>query len=187
VIRKPRSLSPSFKVWLRKDQFDVIGQGGASLLKAIAKYGSITIAARKVGVSYKYAWDRLAEIENALGKPILRTRRGGKAGGGGAELTDGAVALLKDYDRTVRYLDRVLKDGEYWEAIGLRISARNCLRGLVEEVEQGSVVSKVKIKIQSPAVITAVITKEAVEDLGIKSGDKVVAVIKATEVMVAKD
>jgi len=45
----------------------------------------------------------------------------------------------------------------------------------------------VKIRIQAPTVITAVITKEAVEDLGVKSGDRVAAVIKATEVMIAKD
>jgi len=170
TIHKPRELSPSFKVWLRRDRFDVIGAGGASLLEAIEKYGSITAAAKKVGVSYKYAWDRLAEIEKALGQPLLRTRRGGRTGGGGAELTDHAIALLKDYDRTVRYVDRVLKDREYWEAIGLRISARNCLQGIVEEVEKGSVVSKVKIRIQAPTVITAVITKEAVEELGVKSG-----------------
>jgi len=186
-IRKPRNLSPSFKVWLRRNRFDVIGEGGASLLEAIEKSGSITAAARKVGVSYKYAWDRLAEIEKALGQPLLRTRRGGKTGGGGAELTDQAVALLKNYDRTVRYVDRVLKDHEYWEAVGLRISARNLLEGVVEKIDDGPVVSKLRIRIQAPAVITAVITREAVEDLEVKSGDRVKAVIKATEVMIAKE
>lgn len=187
TIRKPRKLSPSFKVWLKRDRFDVIGEGGASLLKAIKKCGSITAAAREVGVSYKYAWDRLAEVEKALGQPLLRTRRGGRTGGGGAELTERAVTLLKEYDRTSRYLDSVLKDGEYWEAIALKISARNYLQGIVEEVEEGSVVSKVKIRIQAPTIVTAVITKEAVKDLDVKPGDKVAAVVKATEVMIAKD
>jgi molybdate transport system regulatory protein len=49
------------------------------------------------------------------------------------------------------------------------------------------VTSKIKIKIQVPVNISAVITTEAVEDLNIKPGDRVDAVIKATEVMVAKD
>jgi len=187
TIHRARQLTPSFKVWLKRNRFDVIGEGGASLLRAVEKCGSITAAAKKVGVSYKYAWDRLAEIEKALGQPLLRTRRGGRTGGGGAELTDQAVALLKEYDRTARYVGSVLKDSEYWEAIGLKISARNFLQGIVEEVEEGSVVSKVKIRIQAPAIVTAVITKDAVKDLGVKSGDRVAAVIKATEVMIAKE
>ncbi|MFH0848570.1 MAG: TOBE domain-containing protein [archaeon] len=186
-MQQPKKLSPSFKIWLKKDGSHVMGEGGASLLKAIHRCGSITEAAKQVGVSYKYAWDRLAEMGRGLGEPVLRTRRGGKKGGGGAELTEAAVQLLRNYERTTRYLGRVLKDDIYWEAIGLRISARNCLQGTVEEVEDGPVVSKVKIRVQAPMVITAVITKEAVEDLAIKPGDRVGAVIKATEVMVAKE
>jgi len=181
------SLTPSVKVWFRKDRSDVLGKGGASLLLAVAKYGSITEAAEQIGVSYKYAWDRLADIAKALGKPILRTRRGGKNGGGGAELTEAARKLLREYDRTEKYLNRVLKDNEYWEMIGLKISARNRLAGIVENVEKGPITSKVRIKVQTPITITAIITKEAVDDLEIRTGDKVEAVIKATEVMVAKE
>lgn len=165
----------------------VLGKGGVSILKAINKYGSITEAAKRVGVSYKYAWDRVADIEKAFGEPILLTRRGGKTGGGGAELTETALTLIKDYDRFEKYIQRVLKDREYWEMIGLKISARNRLKGIVEEVEKGPVASKVKIKIMTPVTITAVITKEAVEDLQIKPGEEVEAVIKSTEVMIAKD
>jgi len=44
----------------------------------------------------------------------------------------------------------------------------------------------VKIKIQKPTTITAVITKEAVEDLKLKPGDKVEAIVKSTSVMIAK-
>ncbi len=97
------------------------------------------------------------------------------------------MELIKDYDRIEKYVDRVLKDEEYWEMIGLKISARNRLKGIVENVDKGPITSKVKIKINTPVTITAVITKEAVEDLGIKPGEEVEAVIKATEVMVAKE
>ncbi len=156
-------------------------------MKAIKEYGSITEAAKRIGVSYKYAWDRLADIKRAVGHEVILTRRGGKFGGGGAELTTEANKLLKEYERTERYLKRVLKEDEFWEAIGLKISARNRLKGTVENIDKGPVTSKVKIKIQTPVTITAVITKEAVEDLEIELGDKVEAVIKATEVMVAKE
>jgi len=165
----------------------VLGKGGVSILKAIKTYGSITEAAKHAGVSYKYAWDRVSDMEKAFGEPFLKTRRGGKMGGGGAELTDTAQTLIKDYDRIEKYLERVLKDNEYWEMVGLKISARNRLKGIVDNVEKGPVTSKVKIRIETPVTLTAVITKEAVEDLDIKPGEKVEAVIKSTEVMIAKD
>lgn len=69
----------------------------------------------------------------------------------------------------------------------MKISARNMLEGTVENVEVGAVMASVKIKIESPGVITAAITKESVEKLGIKEGDKVAAIVKATEVMVGKE
>lgn len=43
------------------------------------------------------------------------------------------------------------------------------------------------MKVQKPAVVTAIITKDAVEDLKLKPGDKVEAIIKATSVMIAKE
>ena len=59
--------------------------------------------------------------------------------------------------------------------------------GSVQEVDKGVVTARVRIKIENPVVITAIISKEAIEELDIKSGDQVEAVIKATEVMVAKE
>ena len=68
----------------------------------------------------------------------------------------------------------------------MKISARNQLKGKVVSIEKDGITAKVKVEIKAPAVITAVITKEAVEDLGVKVGDEITAVIKATEVMIAK-
>lgn len=69
----------------------------------------------------------------------------------------------------------------------MRLSARNKLKGKVEKMEKGPITANIKIKIESPEIITAVITKESVEDLDLKSGDEVIVVIKSTEVMVAKE
>jgi molybdopterin-binding protein len=68
----------------------------------------------------------------------------------------------------------------------LKISARNHLKGKVSTVEKDGVMALVKIKVTAPALITALVSREAVEDLKIKVGDEVEAVVKATEVMVAK-
>ena len=183
--RRTKAFAPTFKIWLTKSGLYVVGEGGANLLKAIKKYGSIAEAAKRTGISYKYAWDQLGEMERAFGEPILNKTRGGKAGGG-AELTKAGIVLLRNYQRVQTYVGRILNDPESWEAIGLKISARNRFKGTVEKVEKGAVTSLVKIKVQTPITITAVISKEAVEDLELKPGDKVEAVIKATEVMVAK-
>jgi len=69
----------------------------------------------------------------------------------------------------------------------LKISARNQIEGIVREVEEGTITATVKVEIKAPTVVTAIISKEAVEDLDINTGDRVKAVIKATEVMIAKD
>ena len=69
----------------------------------------------------------------------------------------------------------------------MKISARNQFEGTVETVEKGVVTATVKIKVNGPVTITAIISKEAVEDLKLQRGDRAAAVIKATEVMVSKD
>jgi len=69
----------------------------------------------------------------------------------------------------------------------LKLSARNHIKGTVESVAEGMIMANVKIKIDAPDTITAIITKEAADDLGIKKGEKVIAIIKSTEVMVGKE
>ncbi len=69
----------------------------------------------------------------------------------------------------------------------MRLSARNRLVGTVESVEKGIITAKVKIRVEEPATVTAVVTKDAVEDLDLKPGDKVEAIVKATSVMIAKE
>jgi molybdopterin-binding protein len=69
----------------------------------------------------------------------------------------------------------------------MKTSARNQFAGTITSVEKGAVGAVVKLKTGTPCEITAFITKEAVEDLKLKKGDAVVAIIKSTEVMVGKN
>jgi molybdopterin-binding protein len=69
----------------------------------------------------------------------------------------------------------------------MKISARNTLKGKVESVDTGMIMASVKVKIEAPNVITAIITKEAADDLGIKEGDAISVIVKSTEVMVGKE
>lgn len=66
----------------------------------------------------------------------------------------------------------------------MKISARNVIDGVVKEVKTGATTAHVLIEI-SGGTLTASITNESVEELGLKAGAKVKAVIKSSDVMIA--
>jgi molybdopterin-binding protein len=66
------------------------------------------------------------------------------------------------------------------------ISARNQLKGKVIDINKGQTTAHVRIDIGNGVIVTASITNEAVDDLLLAKGDDVIAVIKASDVMVAK-
>jgi len=69
----------------------------------------------------------------------------------------------------------------------MKLSVRNCLKGKVTAVTEGAVAANVKVDIGGDNHITAVVTLDAVKDLGIKVGDPINVLIKATSVMLAKE
>jgi len=69
----------------------------------------------------------------------------------------------------------------------MRISARNQIKGTVVEVKKGATTSHVRVDIGGGQIVTSSITNEAVDELGMKAGDHVTAVIKASDVMIAVD
>jgi len=173
------------KLWLLNSKDEpIIGDGKASLLKSIRKEGSLTKACKKENISYKHAWLLLKDIEDSVGEPIFIKKRGGK--NQGTYLTDKAINLLDEYNSYRDVLTQTVFDKTFWEMIGLKISARNQLKGKIVDIEEEGIISKVKISIE-PTTITAVITKEAADVLEIKKDDEVVAIVKATEVMIGKE
>jgi molybdopterin-binding protein len=68
----------------------------------------------------------------------------------------------------------------------MKLSARNQLKGKVVEVRKGTTTAHVRIDIGNGVIITSSITNEAVDDLGLATGDEATAVIKASDVIVAK-
>ena len=68
----------------------------------------------------------------------------------------------------------------------MQLSARNQLNGKITNIELGAVMANIKIEISEPNTITAVITKESAEKLGLSEGDDVTAIIKSTEVIIGK-
>ncbi|MBQ2832152.1 molybdopterin-binding protein [Methanobrevibacter sp.] len=68
----------------------------------------------------------------------------------------------------------------------MKLSARNQLNGKITNIDLGAVMANIKIEVTDPSVITAVITKESAENLGLSEGDDVTAIIKSTEVIIGK-
>ena len=68
----------------------------------------------------------------------------------------------------------------------MALSARNHLKGEITEIVLGTVTALITVKV-GDNVVESVITKRSAEELGLKVGEKVTAVIKATEVMIQKD
>ena len=69
---------------------------------------------------------------------------------------------------------------------GDRITARNHFRGVVRSVEVDGLLARVEIDVTEPARVVAIVTREAVEELGLKPGDGAAGVVKATSVMVER-
>ncbi len=68
----------------------------------------------------------------------------------------------------------------------MELSTRNQLRGKVKSVTKGSVMAEVVVARDGGQELVSVITKSSVERLGLKAGDSVTALVKATEVMIGK-
>ena len=68
----------------------------------------------------------------------------------------------------------------------MKLSARNKIKGTIREIEIGSVMAKISIETGSGERINSIITIDSVEDLQLKEGDTVHAIIKSTEVMIGK-
>lgn len=68
----------------------------------------------------------------------------------------------------------------------MKLSARNQIKGKVVEVRKGATTGHVRIDIGNGMIITSSITNEAIDDLALQMGDDAIAVIKASDVMVAK-
>ncbi|NOZ22779.1 MAG: LysR family transcriptional regulator [Planctomycetes bacterium] len=93
-MRRAR-FKPKSKVWLEIDGVYLMGDGRAELLSAVDRAGSISEAARELGISYRQAWGYIKKLEGRSQMKIVETQRGG-VGGGAARLTKrGRDFLLK--------------------------------------------------------------------------------------------
>ncbi|KXA94453.1 hypothetical protein AKJ65_04365 [candidate division MSBL1 archaeon SCGC-AAA259E19] len=181
---KETEINPKARIWLEKKEKPILGEGRAELLASIEEEGSLNKAAESMGMSYRHAWGVIKKIEERSGFKIVSSEKGGK-GGGGTNLTEKGQELLNRYKWMDEALEKMVEKKTLWENMSTKLSARNRLKGKIEDIELGEVGAKIKIEVE-PDTLTAYITREAAEDLDLEEGDNAEAVIKATEVMVSK-
>jgi molybdate transport system regulatory protein len=172
-----------------------IGDDRIRLLEAIDAHGSISAAARNVGLTYKAAWDAVAAINNLAERPLVVGRTGGRAGGGASLTEDGRRFLrsvqFMQYElrRLARRLgpelgkDIVLPTLS-WRFL-MRTSARNMLLCKVAEVKPGAVNAEIILDVSDDIRLVAIITEESVKALGLKPEMEVFALIKSSFVLLA--
>jgi molybdate transport system regulatory protein len=85
-----------YKIWIDKDG-KVFGKGPLELLKGVQKTGSLSEAAKNMGMSYNKAYTLIKSIEKNLGYRLISSKSGGSSGGG-SELTKEAECLVNTYE-----------------------------------------------------------------------------------------
>ena len=166
------------------------------ILRQIGACGSISQAARAVGVSYKAAWQAVDTLTNLAGTPLVARAVGG-AGGGGAQLTEAGHQLLAAADAMAQARGAVLAR---WQAtphagpalarLAVRTSMRNQLPCVVDRLAvQGQIVC-VHLRLEGEGAgavsLASRITRESAELLGLQPGLAVLALCKATAVRVER-
>ena len=87
---------PHLSIRIDFDQEGRLGPGKVALLERIASEGSISAAGRSMNMSYKRAWELVAEINQSFVEPLVSAQTGGKTGGG-AVLTPRGRELIRHY------------------------------------------------------------------------------------------
>lgn len=177
---------------------DALGHGMADkridILRQIGQGGSISQAARAVGVSYKAAWQALDTLTNLAGVALVERVVGG-VGGGGARLTPAGQQLLAAADAVQQARTSALAQlGEGGDAdlavarLSVRTSMRNQWPCIVQGMDERGQIVRVHLRGAGDAAagleVFARITRESAELLGLRTGVHVQALCKATAVRV---
>jgi molybdate transport system regulatory protein len=161
------------------------------VLRQIAAGHSISQAAREVGISYKAAWQAIDTLSNLSGQPLVERTVGG-VGGGGAQITPHGEQLLSLADALAQARQQVLARFSQGmqlasSGFGLRTSMRNQLPCRVVQCEPASPDDPmvwVQLSTAGGAGLTASVTRESADLLGLAPGLEVLTLCKATAVSV---
>jgi molybdate transport system regulatory protein len=174
-----------------------LGGERIALLEKIDELGSITKAAKDVGISYKTAWDTINMINNLAEKPLVDRLTGGKGGGGtsltaeGKRVVNQFKTIQEEHRKFLNNLEDRLGDTaglyKFLRRISMKVSARNTFAGSVTAITKGAVNAEVTLSLKGGVPLTAVVTNGAIDNLGLTIGAEAYAIIKASSVIIGTD
>ncbi|RYE92172.1 MAG: LysR family transcriptional regulator, partial [Oxalobacteraceae bacterium] len=167
-------------VWMTVGGEQLGGTNRVGLLAALAQCGSITAAAKQVGLSYKAAWEAIDTMNNLAGEPLVQRSTGGK-GGGGTRLTARGAQLVENFtmveqlhhdfmERLNRQAAGVADDVALFSRFKMQTSARNQFFGTVTRVVPGAVNDEIELAIAGGQKIVAIVTRESTDNLALAPG-----------------
>lgn len=175
-----------------------LGDKRIRLLEAIDKCGSISQAAKAVPMSYKAAWDAVDDMNNVATEPMVRRTAGGKHGGG-TELTTFARRLIAFYRaleqesqlalaRLTRNLEQngvadIADFRQVLKRMSMKTSARNQFAGPISVIKEGVVDTEVTLQLGPKLAVTAIVTRESADNMGLALGRDVLAFVKASSIL----
>lgn len=175
----------------------VVSVARIALLAEIGREGSISGAASRRGLSYRAAWDSVQALNNLFPRPLVTSQPGGVRGGR-ASLTADGRAVLRAYealDTEMKWILDALElrlakggpdlDPTFLWSLTMKTSARNMLRGDVVSVTDGVVNSEVVLDLGDGRRLVAGVTREAARELGLTPGEPALALINASDILLA--
>jgi len=88
----------------------ILGNGRARLLEEIDRLGCISEAARELKIPYRVAIRHIRSVERIIGEKLILTKRGGKGGGGRAQLTPLAKEIVNTYKKARKAVEEALRE-----------------------------------------------------------------------------
>ncbi|MDG9922970.1 MULTISPECIES: TOBE domain-containing protein [unclassified Pseudomonas] len=196
-MEKDNAIQLHGSLWMTVAGENFGGRGRVALLARVAECGSITQAAKSLGMSYKAAWDAIDTMNNLAGEPLVQRLVGGKGGGGthlttrGQRLVDNFRLIEREHQRFVTQLggqaEGMADDYLLVRRMGMKSSARNQFLGTVSGLKIGAINDEVELSVAGGARIVAVITHDSTQALGLDLGSEVFALIKSSSIVLVAD
>jgi molybdate transport system regulatory protein len=191
------------RFWLNVEGKGFLGLGRIELLEQIDASGSISAAARAMGMSYKAAWDAIDAMNNLADESLLIRQVGGRHGGG-TQLTAYGKRVIAQYraaEHEYQCFMNLMRENleqlglgdppdafNFIRRFAMRTSARNQFQGKVIRFGEGAVNDVITVDIGSGIEISSVITHEAAQALDLlREGRAVQVLIKASFVVLCED
>ena len=182
-------------IWLKTGTENLGGQSRITLLGLIAEKGSITQAAKAMGMSYKAAWDAIDTMNNLAGSALVERSSGGR-GGGSTRLTPWGRELVERFRRIEaihqQFIHTLNEEAEHFTAdlnllriLNMKMTARNQFSGTVTAIRSGTVNDEIELSCGQNITIIANITHESTASLGLTIGAPCFALIKASSIIMA--